>query len=139
MHLPSYFNITNRPSQYHPLIPYTATSAYQDNFFPRTIKDWNALLALYLIEINNNDLFHSELLLYDIVVISIPYPWAKLVCCLTSIIIIIKLIIGESLSEPHTSRKFRRDVRQKKDKNECRLKYHTSSTKSRKNHSIYGS
>ena len=61
---PDYFNITNRPtSQYHPLhiiIPYTATSAYQRSFFPQTIKDWN-LLPTYLIEINNNDLFHSKL------------------------------------------------------------------------------
>ena len=64
VHLPSYFDITNRPTrQCHPLhmiIPYTATSAYQGSFFPRTIKNWNAL-PLYLIEINNNDLFHSEL------------------------------------------------------------------------------
>ena len=47
--LPSYFNTTNRTTcQCHPLhmymiVPYTATSAYQGNFFPRTITDWNIL------------------------------------------------------------------------------------------------
>ena len=40
--------------------------------------------------------------------------------------------------EPHTSERFRRvnHARQKMDKNDCQLKYHTSSTKSRKNHSV---
>ena len=49
--------------QCHPLhiiIPYTATSAYQGSFFPQTIRDWN-VLPTQLIEIENNDLFHSKL------------------------------------------------------------------------------
>ena len=47
-------------------------------------------------------------------------------------------IIGASLSEPHTSERFCRvnHARQKMDKNDCRLEYHTNSTKSRKNHSV---
>ena len=49
-----------------------------------------------------------------------------------------KLLIGASLSEPHTSERFRRvnHARQRTDKNDCQLKYHTSSKKSRKNHSV---
>ena len=49
-----------------------------------------------------------------------------------------RFIIGASLSEPHTSERFRRvnHAQQKTDKNDCRLKYHTNSTKSRKNHSV---
>ena len=43
------------------IIPYTATSAYQGSFFPQTTKDWN-VLPTYLIEINNNDLFHLKLI-----------------------------------------------------------------------------
>ena len=42
------------------IIPYTTISAYQGSFYPQTIKAWN-ILPIYLIEINNNDLFHSEL------------------------------------------------------------------------------
>ena len=47
-------------------------------------------------------------------------------------------IIGASLSELHTSKIFRRvnHARQKTDQDECQLKYHTSSTKSQKNHSV---
>ena len=39
-------------------------------------------------------------------------------------------LIGASLSEPHTSERFHmvNHEQQKMDKNECRLKYHTSST-----------
>ena len=62
--LPSYFDIINRPTrQCHPfyvIILYTATSAYLGSFFPRTIKEWNAL-PIYLIEFDDNDLFHYEL------------------------------------------------------------------------------
>ena len=62
--LPSYFDITNRTTrQCHPLhiiIPYIATSAYQGSFFPGTIRDWN-ILPIHLTELNNNNLFSSEL------------------------------------------------------------------------------
>ena len=62
--LPSCFDITNRTThQCYPLqiiLPYTAISAYQGSFFPRTIKDRN-ILPIHLIELNNNDLFSSEL------------------------------------------------------------------------------
>ena len=48
---------------------------------------------------------------------------------------------GSYWGEPeraHTSERFRRvnHARQKTDKNDCQLKYHTSSTKSRMNHSV---
>ena len=41
------------------IVLYTATSAYQGSFLPRTIKDWN-ILPIHLIELDGNDLFRSE-------------------------------------------------------------------------------
>ena len=39
------------------IFPYTATSAYQRSFSHEMLN----VLPLYVLEINNNDLFHAEL------------------------------------------------------------------------------
>ena len=63
----SYYLKTERSTRHHHpfhfIQPHTNTSAYQHSFFSQSIKDWN-YLPVSLIEINNHDLFLSELLNY---------------------------------------------------------------------------
>ena len=64
MSIPQYFQQTQRPTRnYHPLHliqPQTLTSAYQQSFYPRTVKEWNSL-PTSIIEITDNTLFCTTL------------------------------------------------------------------------------
>ena len=64
MSIPQYFQQTQRPTRnHHPLHliqPQTLTSAYQQSFYPRTVKEWNSL-PTSIIEITDNNLFCTTL------------------------------------------------------------------------------
>ena len=60
---PHYLPTVQSTRQYHPLhyiLPYSATTAYQNSYFSRTIKDWNTL-PIHLIEIEDTDIFRTRL------------------------------------------------------------------------------
>ena len=65
--IPPYY-LVQTTRQYHPLrfvLPCSSTTSYQQNYFTRTINDWNSL-PTNLIEINNHDQFLSNLQSYII-------------------------------------------------------------------------
>ena len=65
--IPSYYTAVQRLTRYfHPLhfvIPPTRTTAHQQSYFPRTIKDWNELPSM-IIESNNLQSFTTSIINY---------------------------------------------------------------------------